>query len=239
MKRSLVTVVPAVGAIALALVLTACGSSIGGQAQAGSTASSSSSDTSTSTTPTTTSTTRTTESESTDETTTDETSTSDETSDETETSEETTGSGGLDPDTTAWFNTFCQGVTDMAQYVSPDTSGQSLSEIQATIVTTYTNISFSAASTALSLSLSTVPPIEGGQSLHDAAIARYSALSDVYSQGASTVAAMSPTSEAELKSAVDTIEQQASDSQTDLTASIDPAVLESARQLPDCQGVLN
>ena len=39
--------------------------------------------------------------------------------------------------------------------------------------------------------------------------------------------------------AVDTIEQQAADSQTDLTATIDPAVVAAAQELPDCQGVLN
>ncbi len=240
MKRSLVPVISAVGAVALAATaLTACSSSIGGQALAGSTLSTSSSSSSTTestsvNSSTTATTTRTTESETTDETTTSEDTS---TSESTETSE--TGADGLDAVTTEWFDTFCQGVTDMAQYVSPDTSGQSLAEIQSTIVTTYTNISFSAASTALSLSLSTVPPIEGGQELHDAAIARYSALSDVYSNGAATVSALVPTGEAELKSAVDAIEQEAAESQTDLTAAIDPAVIAAAQELPDCQGVLN
>jgi len=61
----------------------------------------------------------------------------------------------------------------------------------------------------------------------------------VYGKGAQTITALAPSSEADLKTAIDAIEKEASDAQPSTMAGIDPAVLSAATELPECQKVLN
>lgn len=205
------------------LLLAACSQPVPGAAQAGSTLSTSSSSSSSS------SASRSTEStESTEESTTESTETSD-----------TGTSSGLDSDTEYWFTTFCQGVTDLTQYASPDTSGQTLAQAQQTVVEAYTNISVSAQTTVAILQLTPPPAVSNGDDLAKAAIERLSSLSSVYGKGAQTIAALTPSSADDLKSAIDAIEKEASDAQPTTMADVDPAVLAAAKELPECQKVLN
>jgi hypothetical protein len=215
---------PAVFGAAL-LLLTACSQSVQGSAQAGSTVSTSSSSSSTTSSSTSRSSSS---SESSEESTT-----------ESSESTETSSSSGLDSDTEYWFTTFCQGVTDLTQYASPDTSGQTLAQAQQTVVEAYTNISVSAQTTVAILQLTPPPTVTNGDDLAKAAIERLSSLSSVYGKGAQTIAALTPTSEDDLKTAIDAIEKEASDAQPSTMADVDPAVLAAAKELPECQKVLN
>lgn len=202
------------------LLLAACSQSVPGAAQAGGTVSSSSS-ASTSTS-------------SSDESTTETTKTT-ETTDTTDTS----SSSGLDSDTEYWFTTFCQGITDLTQFASPDTSGQTLAQAQETVAEAYSNISVSAETTVEILQLTPPPAVTNGEDLAKAAIDRLSSLSSVYGKGAQTITALTPSSLADLKGAIDAIEKEASDAQPSTMADVDPAVLAAAKELPECEKVLN
>jgi hypothetical protein len=214
MKRH--PVLTAVFGVAL-LLLAACSQSVQGAAQAGSSVSTSSASTSTS---------------SSEESTTD-------TTDTTEYSDSTDTSSGLDSDTEYWFTTFCQGISDLAQYASPDTSGQTLAQAQETVAEAYTNISVSAQTTVEILQLTPPPTVTNGEDLAKAAIDRLSSLSSVYGKGAQTITALTPSSEADLKGVIDAIAKEASDAQPNTMADVDPAVLAAAKELPECQKVLN
>jgi len=216
------TILTAVFGAAL-LLLAACAQSVQGSAQAGSTVPTSSSSSSSSES-----------SESTEST----ESTEESTTDTTETTETDTSSG-LDSDTEYWFTTFCQGVTDLTQYASPDTTGQTLAQAQQTVVEAYTNISVSAQTTVAILQLTPPPTVTNGDDLAKAAIDRLNSLSSVYGKGAQTIAALTPSSTDDLKSAIDAIEKEASDAQPNTMADVDPAVLAAAKELPECQKVLN
>lgn len=205
------------------LLLAACSQSVPGAAQAGGTVSSSSS-ASTSTS-------------SSDESTTETTKTT-KTTDTTDTTDTSTSSR-LDSDTEYWFTTFCQGITDLTQFASPDTSGQTLAQAQETVVEAYSNISVSAETTVEILQLTPPPAVTNGEDLAKAAIDRLSSLSSVYGKGAQTITALTPSSKADLKNAIDAIEKEASDAQPSTMADVDPAVLAAAKELPECQKVLN
>ena len=206
-------VLTAVFGVAL-LLLAACSQSVQGAAQAGSSVSTSSASTSTS-------------------------SSEESTTDTTEYSDSTDTSSGLDSDTEYWFTTFCQGISDLAQYASPDTSGQTLVQAQETVAEAYTNISVSAQTTVEILQLTPPPTVANGEDLAKAAIDRLSSLSSVYGKGAQTITALTPSSETDLKGAIDAIEKEASDAQPNTMADVDPAVLAAAKELPECQKVLN
>jgi hypothetical protein len=206
-------VLTAVFGVAL-LLLAACSQSVQGAAQAGSSVSTSSASTSTS-------------------------SSEESTTDTTEYSDSTDTSSGLDSDTEYWFTTFCQGITDLTQFASPDTSGQTLAQAQETVAEAYTNISVSAQTTVKILQLTPPPTVTNGEDLAKAAIDRLSSLSSVYGKGAQTITALKPSSEADLKGAIDAIEKEASDAQPNTMADVDPAVLAAAKELPECQKVLN
>lgn len=208
------------------LLLAACSQSVPGAAQAGGTVSSSSS-ASTSTSSSDESTTETTKTTKTTETT--------ETTDTTDTS----SSSGLDSDTEYWFTTFCQGITDLTQFASPDASGQTLAQAQETVAEAYSNISVSAETTVEILQLTPPPAVTNGEDLAKAAIDRLSSLSSVYGKGAQTITALTPSSKADLENAIDAIEKEASDAQPSTMADVDPAVLAAAKELPECQKVLN
>jgi hypothetical protein len=208
------------------LLLAACSQSVPGAAQAGGTVSSSSS-ASTSTSSSDESTTETTKTTKTTETT--------ETTDTTDTS----SSSGLDSDTEYWFTTFCQGITDLTQFASPDASGQTLAQAQETVAEAYSNISVSAETTVEILQLTPPPAVTNGEDLAKAAIDRLSSLSSVYGKGAQTITALTPSSQTDLKNAIDAIEKEASDAQPSTMADVDPAVLAAAKELPECQKVLN
>ena len=204
------------------LLLAACSQSVQGAAQAGSTVSTSSSSSSFSSSRS---------SESSEESTT-------ESSDTSETTDTDTSSG-LDSDTEYWFTTFCQGVNDLTQYASPDTTGQTLAQAQQTVVEAYTNISVSAQTTVAILQLTPPPAVTKGEDLAKAAIERLSSLSSVYGKGAQTIAALTPSSGDDLKSAIDAVEKEASDARPTTMTDVDPAVRAAVKGLPECQKVLN
>ena len=206
-------VLTAVFGVAL-LLLAACSQSVQGAAQAGSSVSTSSASTSTS-------------------------SSEESTTDTTEYSDSTDTSSGLDSDTEYWFTTFCQGITDLTQFASPDTSGQTLAQAQETVAEAYTNISVSAQTTVKILQLTPPPTVTNGEDLAKAAIDRLSSLSSVYGKGAQTITALTPSSEADLKNAIGAIEKEAVDARPSTMADVDPAVLAAAKELPECQKVLN
>lgn len=237
----------AAAAVSVALVAGGCSSSVDGSPQAGSAVASASSTTASSTAASTTrSSARTTTSSATATTdeseTTDGTSTSDETSTSAETatsdSTRTSTESGLDPDTAFWFATFCTQAAEFQQYASPDTAGQTLAEAQATVADAYSNLSISASTTVGVLQATPPPPIDGGDDLQTGFIERFSAFSDVYGRGALTILGLTPTSESDLVDAIDAIEAEAGAAAPDVMANVDPAVIDAARALPECDGVL-
>jgi hypothetical protein len=133
---------------------------------------------------------------------------------------------------------FCGGAADLQQYVSPSTAGQTLEEAQATVVDAYANIASSADTTVGLLQATPPPAIDGGSALQTDQIKRFTAVSDVYGRGSQTIAALSPTDEADLKAAIDAVEAEAEASVPDPMATVDPDVVAAAKQLPECQGVL-
>ena len=158
--------------------------------------------------------------------------------DRTSTSGSSAAPASLDATTQKWFTVFCGGAADLQQYVSPDTTGQTLTQAQDTVVKTYTNISKSASTTVGVLQATRPPTVAGGDDLQSIAIERFTAVSDVYGRGAQTIAALTPRSTSDLKSAVDAIEAEAKASTPNSMASVDPGVVAAARALPACKKVL-
>jgi|GEM_PF-1582767 len=224
---------------AAGLLIAGCSSTVQGEAQAGSPLSTSPAATSSTATSATRSSARTTTSasESTSESTTETSESTDTSSSDTRTTE-SGPAAGLDPATQSWFSTFCTRAADVSQYVSPDTSGQSLTEAQQTIVSAYSNISISASTSVGLLQATPAPTVAGGADLQTTAIESFTAVSDVYGRGALTVLALTPTSVSDLKTAIDAIEAEATASIPNSTANVDPSVLAAAKQLPECQDVL-
>ncbi len=226
---------------AAVLLITGCSSEVQGTAQAGSSPISTSATSDTSTSETSTSDTSTSETSTSDTTSTSESSETTDTSESTESSGETSGNSvsSLDATSEEWFTVFCKGATDLVKYVSPNTSGQSLAEAQATVVETYSNISISASTTVGLLQATPPPTVAGGEDLQSIAIERFSAVSDVYGRGAQTVAALKPSDQSDLKAAIDAIEAEAKASTPDSMSSVDPDVIAAAKALPACKNVLN
>ena len=226
------------GAVAAAVVLLAgCSAPVSGTAAVGSQPVTSSSTSRSSTSPSTTrSTPRTSTSTSEDTSTTTDTTTTDTTSTTDDTA--TSPVADLDPVTQAWFIAFCGRASDVAQYISPNTNGQTLAQAQATVVDAYRNISTSAATSAGLLQAVPAPAVPGGADLQAKAIESFTAVSDVYGRGAATIAALTPTGVDDLKSAIDAVEAEATASVPNTMTDVDPDVLAAAKQLPDCQDVL-
>ena len=177
---------------ATAVLLAGCSPSVPGAAQAGTTATMSSS-TSTATTGTATTGTATTGTATTS------------TAASTTLSSPTTSVSGLDPDTESWFSAFCSRAADVAQFESPDITGQSLAEAQATIMEAYSNISISSSTSVGLLQSIPGPIVSGGGDLQANAIESFTAVSDVYGRGAQTIAALTPSGLSDLNSAIDAI----------------------------------
>jgi predicted small secreted protein len=230
MRRTTAGIVGVVAA--LAMVLAGCSSGVQGQGQAASTPATSSSATTESSETT----------ESSDETSSSEASETTEDSTESSTRESTAESSDdvppsdLDPDTEAFFQAFCGGATAMAEFTSPDTSGLTMDQVQATIIEAYTNLSSSATDTAFLLEELTVPPIENGQQLYDNAIERFRVIGAVYGNGVETIK-VTPATEQDLRAAIDLIEQEVRDTSPETVDVVDPAVQAAVRQLPECQGL--
>ncbi len=149
----------------------------------------------------------------------------------------TSSTSGLDPVTESWFVTYCTQATDIASYASPDTTGQTLLEAQATVVDAYSNIAISASTSVGILRATPAPPIAGGDDLQTIAVETFSALSDVYGRGALTILGLTPTSINDLKVAIDAIEAEATASVPTNDADVNHDVLDAAKQLPECQDV--
>jgi hypothetical protein len=140
----------------------------------------------------------------------------------------------LDDATTTWFTTFCTGLTDVGQYASPDTSGQTVSEAQSTVVTAYTGISAGAAKLAGDLQATPPPTIEGGDQVAASFVTGFQSLADIYGRGAQTISALTPSTEADLKTAIDAIEEEAKGAQPESTPDLDPGVEAAVEQIPAC-----
>jgi hypothetical protein len=143
----------------------------------------------------------------------------------------------LDEATTTWFTTFCTNITDIGQYISPDTAGQSLTEAQSTVVTAYTGISTSAAKAAGDLAVTPPPTIDGGDQVAASFVTGFESLADVYGRGAQTVAALTPSTEEDLKTAIDAVEKEAESVQPETMQDLDPGVEAAVEQLPECKSL--
>ena len=144
----------------------------------------------------------------------------------------------LDAETETWFSTFCTSLGDIAQYTGPDTAGQSLTEVQATVVAAYTGISTSATKAAATLQATPPPTIDGGAPIAAATVTGFQTLADVYGRGAQTIAALTPSSEADLKTAVEAVETEAQASAPQSLSDVDADVKAAAKELPECAGVI-
>ena len=140
----------------------------------------------------------------------------------------------LDEATTTWFTTFCTGLADIGQYAQPDTAGQTLTEAQSTVVTAYTGLSASAAKAAGALQGTQPPTITDGDGLAAGFVTAFQNLADVYGRGAQTVAALTPSTEADLKSAIDDVEEEAKGAKPESMPDLDPDVESAVEQLPEC-----
>ncbi|MBM9467412.1 hypothetical protein [Nakamurella leprariae] len=232
--------------LAAGLVLAGCGSTTGGTAQVDPNGVSTSSSSSEESSRTSTSSSRSSSSQSSTSSRSSESSSEDSSSDDSTSSEDGTEdstsddpSGVLDAQTEAWFTTFCQATLDAGQYASPSTAGQSLEEAQLTIAQAYADIAGSAADSVVILEQTEAPTFSGADTLKQSSVGRFQTLADVYGRGSQTIAALTVTSEQDLRDAVDAVEGEA-------TAALDAGarvqvpddILAAAKALPACENVL-
>ena len=144
----------------------------------------------------------------------------------------------LDAATETWFTTFCSSLAEIGQYTSPDTAGQSLDQQQATVVTAYTGISDSANKAAAAIQATPPPTITSGDEIASATAQGFQDLADVYGKGAQTVAALTPSSENDLKTAVESVEDEARSAAPQSLADLDPGVETAVKQLPACAEIV-
>ena len=172
--------------------------------------------------------------ESTEETT--ETTESSETTETTDDTETTTDASAaeLDDQSVYFFQTFCTGATTLQEYAQPDTSGQTLPEVQATAIEGYTNLSNSADDTVTQLNQSSPPTIENGQELYDNAVERFTVVREVYAAGAATIEALAAPTEEELRAAIAATEEEVTARLPDAVDLPDTAVQDAVRQIPEC-----
>jgi len=145
----------------------------------------------------------------------------------------------LDEATTTWFTTFCTSLADIGQYTQPDTTGQSLTEAQSTVVTAYTGLSTGAAKAAVALQATEPPTITGGDEVAAGFVTGFQNLADVYGRGAQTVAALTPSTASDIKSAIEAVEQEAKGAQPESMPDLDPGVQSAVEQLPECSNLGN
>ena len=169
-----------------------------------------------------------------------ETTESSETTDHTETTTDDTetttdvSAAELDDQSVYFFQTFCTGATALQEYAQPDTSGQTLPEVQATAIEGYTNLSNSAEDTLTQLNQLSPPTIENGQELYDNAVERFTVVREVYAAGAATIEALAAPTEEELRAAIAATEEEVT---ARLPAAVDlpdTAVQDAVRQIPEC-----
>ena len=102
------------------------------------------------------------------------------------------------------------------------------------MVTAYTGLSTSAGKAAADLAVTPPPTIEGGDAVATDFATAFQNLSDVYGRGAQTIAALTPSTEADLKTAIDAVEEEARGAQPETMQDLDPAVEAAVEQLPEC-----
>lgn len=110
-------------------------------------------------------------------------------------------------------------------------------EKQATIVTAYTGIAAAASTARVSLESTPPPKIDGGDEVASATATAFKDLADVYSRGAQSVAALTPSTDADLKTAVDAVETEAKTAAPDSLPDLDPGVEAAVGKLPACTAI--
>ena len=166
-------------------------------------------------------------------------STSSSADDSTESAESTEATAAeLDAATETWFTTFCTSLGEVAKFTEPDTAGQSLDQEQATVVTAYTGISTAANQAAAALQAVPPPEIDSGEEIAGATSKGFQDLADVYGRGAQSIQALTLSTEAELKTAVDAVEAEANAAAPNSLGDLDPGVETAVKALPACAAVL-
>ncbi len=82
------------------------------------------------------------------------------------------------------------------------------------------------------------PTITSGDEIASATTTGFQDLADVYGRGAQSVAALTPSSETDLKTAIDAVEAEAKAAAPQSMADLDPGVETAAKQLPACASVI-
>jgi len=143
----------------------------------------------------------------------------------------------LDAKSTTWVDTFCIGFADMAQYVSPDTSGMGKQDTIDAVVSSYQHISDSAGHTATELAAIPAPTFSGGAKLATGLQGWFSDLSKVYGDGAVTIENGSYDTPSDLTSAISGVESGAADANAKLSKSVQqvtPQVAAAMLAQPSC-----
>jgi hypothetical protein len=144
----------------------------------------------------------------------------------------------LDAATETWFTTFCTSLGEVAKFTGPDTAGQSLDQEQETVVAAYTGISTAANQAAAALQAVPPPEIDSGEEIAGATSKGFQDLADVYGRGAQSIQALTLSTEAELKTAVDAVEAEANAAAPNSLGDLDPGVETAVKALPACAAVL-
>jgi hypothetical protein len=101
-------------------------------------------------------------------------------------------------------------------------------------VTAYTGLATSASAAAGALEATPAPTITGGDAVAAGFVTGFQNLADVYGRGAATVSALTPSTAADLKNAIDAVEKEATDAQPESMPDLDPGVQAAVEQLPEC-----
>ena len=148
------------------------------------------------------------------------------------------GAAELGSGTDLWFATYCLAAENVTQYYSSVDPTEPLADLQAQFVQTYTDIAAAAEAGAEALRSSPEPDPDQVGNAPDLAIERFTSLADIFGNGAQTIQGLAPADADELKAATQQIQQQASTTGPDIMADVPPDVLEAAKDLPECAGVL-
>lgn len=147
----------------------------------------------------------------------------------------------LSAEAMAWFDTFCVGIATIGELAGPDTEGMSFEEVSEVVVTTYSDLGSTL--TTVGSDLAALPDdfnFEGSAEFSDYVEGNVTSVGEVYATGSQTVADGAFTTEDDLVTAINEIEQEAAAATVVNFGldSLDPSVNEAVgTQVASCAGL--
>jgi len=148
--------------------------------------------------------------------------------------------GKLDGASDLYFATFCIAADEVSNQLATlndvDEADYSAEELQDLYVTTLTDAGRIAGNSVGVLEKAPNPEFVDADKVRDAAIERFTSLETVLTRGAANIDALLAPGKSELRTELDAVREEISQTLADTEVEIDAGVLAAAREIPECAG---